>query len=161
MDQATDRWDWALLRRRARLEAGRVLDSPHDAEDATQEALLRAWRARHDCAGRPAAWVAVIARNEALRVAARPMPTPVDEPLLVAHGRMAVPPADDQVITVLDVRAALDRLGPYDRLVLALRYRADMTAREVATAIGSTESTVRVRQHRARKMVGALLKEQA
>src|SRR4051794_30860248 len=42
-------WDWNELRRSAFATSLRVLQSPHDAEDAAQEALLRAWRARGRC----------------------------------------------------------------------------------------------------------------
>src|SRR3954464_11149621 len=65
-------WDWADLRRRSRAEALRVLGDPYTADEAAQEAMTRAWRQRHRCRtpGRPTAWVAQIARNEALRVRA-------------------------------------------------------------------------------------------
>src|SRR5205823_13010441 len=66
-------WDWELLSSTALRASRGVLKSPDDAEDAAQEAMLRAWRAhqRGSQPGHPAAWMAQIARREALRVGAR------------------------------------------------------------------------------------------
>src|ERR1700755_587565 len=65
-------WDWAELRRRSRAEALRVLGDPFTADEAAQEATIRAWRQRHKCRtpGTPGPWGAQIARNEALRLRA-------------------------------------------------------------------------------------------
>src|SRR3954454_24268216 len=66
-------WDWEELRRSALANSLQVLKSHQDAEDATQEALLRAWRARDRCDANdgPRPWMGRIARNEALRLGAR------------------------------------------------------------------------------------------
>ena len=39
-------WDWAGLRKRSRAEALRVLGDPYTADEAAQEAVVRAWRQR-------------------------------------------------------------------------------------------------------------------
>src|SRR3954462_14354937 len=73
MDAPPPRSDWIALRQYCLGEALRVLRNRDDAEEAAQEALLRAWR--HRRSRRSAAWVPwvrTIARNEAFRVAARP-----------------------------------------------------------------------------------------
>ena len=41
-----DSWDWVGLRASCLRETRRVLASEHDAEEAAQDALLRAWRGR-------------------------------------------------------------------------------------------------------------------
>src|SRR5947209_9156183 len=66
-------WDWAKLRLRARATAASLLPDPHDAEDAVQEAMARAWRQRASCrqAEDPGPWLARIARNEAYRLIGR------------------------------------------------------------------------------------------
>src|SRR3954451_23426065 len=72
MDPPRTRSDWLRLRQHCLAEALRVLRDREDAEEAAQEALLRAWRHR---ASRRSAnwlpWVRAIARNEAFRIAAR------------------------------------------------------------------------------------------
>src|SRR3954471_15304189 len=72
MDAPRTSSDWLALRQYCLGEALRVLRDREDAEEAAQEALLRAWRhrrSRRSGSWRP--WVRAIARNEALRVAAR------------------------------------------------------------------------------------------
>ncbi len=55
------------------LHCYRMLGSVHDAEDATQDALLRAWRGRHGFEGRSSfrGWLYRIATNASLRVLER------------------------------------------------------------------------------------------
>src|SRR5687768_901421 len=66
-------WDWSDLRLRCLTETRRVLGHGGAAEDATQEALIRAWRQRDSCQDprRPGPWISTIARREALRLASR------------------------------------------------------------------------------------------
>ena len=45
-DHGWDSWDWNALSTSCLREARRLLDSEQDAEEAAQEALLRAWRGR-------------------------------------------------------------------------------------------------------------------
>src|SRR5437764_11921127 len=70
MDPPRTRSDWLALRQYCLREAANVLRNREDAEEAAQEALLRAWR--HRGSRRSASWlpwVRTIARNEALRIA--------------------------------------------------------------------------------------------
>src|SRR4051794_41348361 len=64
-------WDWATVHRLALREARTILGPGPDAEDAAQEAAMRAWRRRATCRDAPGAWVRTIAQNEALRTAGR------------------------------------------------------------------------------------------
>src|SRR3954470_14824235 len=65
--------DWGGARERCVREARRILRDGHAAEEAAQEAVLRAWRHRRTCRNGEAwiPWLVQIARREALRVAAR------------------------------------------------------------------------------------------
>src|SRR4051812_50121419 len=62
-------WDWATVHRLALREARTILGAGPDAEDAAQEAAMRAWRRRATCRDAPGAWGRTIAHNEALRTA--------------------------------------------------------------------------------------------
>jgi len=120
-----------------------------DAEDVAQNALIRAWRMRHACRSADAkAWLRQIARNESLRAhAAQRAHATLD--LVGERGE-----DDAAVETVperLSVDAALQRLEPLDRRLLALRYEADMTQSRIAELLGMPEGTVKVRLHRARR----------
>lgn len=159
MHSSTDQWDWSVLGPLALREAGLVLTAHHDAEDAAQDALVRAWRARHRCTGVPAAYVKAIARNEALRLATRRSPTPHDDPFAACPAAAVEAPADDVVHMRLEVSRALDRLPPYDRLLVTLYYGLDESAARVANRLEMKEATVRVRLFRARKTLRAILEE--
>lgn len=146
-----ERWDWQGLRGCCLREARRVLGDDPQAEDAAQEALFRAWRHRSRCrvGERPESWVRRIARNEALRLAARVRPEPCD-----AHERpdpIGSPLDVERLAGAVDLRRALKRLSVDDRHLLVLRYVADLTQPEVAKRTGVAEGTAKVKLHRARK----------
>jgi RNA polymerase sigma-70 factor (ECF subfamily) len=146
-------WDWAAIRVRCLREARRMLDCERDAEEAVQEALLRAWRchAQQREPGAELGWVLRITRNEALRSHARRQRRPelgADTDALPERGN-----ADDALgtlLTALDVRTALGELSAEDVMLLRLRYERDLTQPRVAQVAGLPEGTVKVRLHRLR-----------
>jgi RNA polymerase sigma-70 factor (ECF subfamily) len=154
-------WDWAKLRSRCLREARRLLPGT-EAEEAVQEALVRAWTRRHACRTpeAPLPWMLEITRNESRRLlqrrARRLHPTPVD-PL------PCEPEAEDDALTGTTTRVtveqALARLEDADRRVLRLRYADDLTQAEVARRLGVPEGTVKVRLHRARGRLRTLLED--
>ena len=129
-----------------------------DAEDAAQEALVRAWQAwprlRDAAAFRP--WLLRITVNvcrdwqRGYFGASRRLMEPLDvseaADLLATIG--GDPGASDQMAS-LDLRAAVNRLEPAYRVVVALRYYAGMDASEVGAALGIPPATVRTRLRRA------------
>jgi len=54
------------------------------------------------------------------------------------------------VLTRIDVQRALGELSPADRLMVRLRYEADLTHPSVAVALGLSVANVKVRLHRLR-----------
>jgi RNA polymerase sigma-70 factor, ECF subfamily len=136
------------LRTRCYREAVRVLPRA-DAEEAVQEALVRAWLRRDACRSpeAPLPWLLEITRNEARRVLGRRARLGSLEPLHPA------PTEDDALAGAavrLTVEQALGTLAERDRRVLHLRYAEDLTQVEVARRMGLPEATVKVRLHRAR-----------
>lgn len=144
-DECQRDWDWRALRAVSQVEIRRVLGGDSAVEDATQEALVRAWRKRASCQtpANPIPWMRVIARREALRLVGRDREAPLD----------ATDPqstSDPDAITTIDLTRAVGRLGPAERAVLVLRYWQDLTQIEAARRLKIPAGTARVRLHRAR-----------
>jgi RNA polymerase sigma-70 factor (ECF subfamily) len=139
-------WDWSRVRAQCLREAQGVLGSTGTAEDAAQEAAVRVWRRRDSCRTpeRPEAWVAVIARNEALRLAGQPRAGPLEaaaEPVEDSH--------EDGVLVQASLERAIAGLSGLDRALVRGRYWEDMDYRQLSRRLHVSEGTARVRIHRA------------
>jgi RNA polymerase sigma-70 factor (ECF subfamily) len=139
-------WDWGLVHAQCLREAQGVLGRSGGAEDAAQEAAVRAWRRQDSCQTpeRPQPWVATIARNEALRIAARPVTDPLE-----AAGEPAEDSHEDEVLVHADMDRAIAALSGVDREVIRGRYWDDLDYRQLGRLLHVPEGTVRVRLHRA------------
>jgi RNA polymerase sigma-70 factor (ECF subfamily) len=159
---ATSDWDWSGLRSRCFREAARLLPRA-DAEEAVQEALVRAWLRRDACRSpdAPLPWVLEITRNEARRLMGREARR--------GHRELVDPLAEHPdrdhddfagATTRMSVEHALGRLGDRDQRMLRLRYAEDLSQGEVARRLGVPEGTVKVRLHRARRRLRRLLEDE-
>ncbi len=139
-----------LIRRVYAYAAYRVGDGP-DAEDVTSATFERALRYRHtfdERRGDPAAWLIGIASRCVSEHLGR-NPTPVGElPEQEAPGELAADAA-----ARIDVHRAVASLSDRDRELVALRYGADLTARQIADLLGLRTNAVEVALHR---MLGTL-----
>jgi RNA polymerase sigma-70 factor (ECF subfamily) len=127
-----------------------------EAEDAVQEALIKAHRAlgrfRTGAPFRP--WLLQIVANEA-RNRRRSAGRRVGLALRVAEDRPsdAAAPSPEAAILAGEARTvllgAMDRLSEDDRLVLAYRYFLDLSEAETAGALGVPRGTVKSRTSRA------------
>jgi RNA polymerase sigma-70 factor (ECF subfamily) len=144
-------WDWTGLRQRCRSEAMRVLRDPHAADDAAQEAMTRAWRQRASCRtpASPEAWVARIARNEALRL--RGTERRQVELAVRAEAQGVEGTFDEALLHSLSMRRALDVLSDDERRLVSMRYDSDLSQPAIARILGVPEGTVKVRLHRIRQ----------
>lgn len=126
--------------------------SRHDAEDAAQDAFMRAWAriATFDPSRRFSVWLFTIAAREATGNwrKRRNTPTPVS-----SSGREEA--ADDRSLGVW--RAAERVLDAETMSAVWLRYAADLEPGEIAAVLGRTSVGVRVMLHRARKKIAAEL----
>ncbi|MCJ7710370.1 MAG: sigma-70 family RNA polymerase sigma factor, partial [Chloroflexi bacterium] len=118
------------------------------AQDAAQAALWNAWRKlpalRDPASLRP--WLMSVAANEARAILRRERRHPVVELAMAAEASGHDEPADG--IDQLDLTNALHRLTPDDRVLVALRYVADLDSGEIGAMTGRSASGVRTRLSR-------------
>ena len=129
-----------------------------DAEDVTSEVFERAVRygASFDPRkGDPLAWLLGIARRVIADAGAA-------RPLLVARDEERIAPGDvgEDVASRLTLIAALASLEERDRDLIALRYGADLTARQIGLVLEITTHAVEVALQRALDRLRAKLPEE-
>jgi RNA polymerase sigma-70 factor, ECF subfamily len=141
-------------------QALRVVHCPVAADEAAQEAIVRAWRHRASCRRpeHPQGWLRQIAHNEAVRLACRrPNEVLVDVPLAAADGRTD---DEDAVEDRLLFTGILGTLSQADQELARLRYYEDLTCAKLADHFGLSEATVKVRLHRLRLKLRQTLEAQ-
>jgi RNA polymerase sigma-70 factor (ECF subfamily) len=133
-----------------------ILRHPFDAEDALQDAFVRAWRQlpglRDVEQWQP--WFRRIAVNTAIdigrrRNALRIVPLGFHEPPPAADGSVGLADRDE-------IGQAMGHLDANDRALLALRFGQDLELPDVAAALSIPLGTAKSRLHRA---LGRLRKE--
>jgi RNA polymerase sigma-70 factor (ECF subfamily) len=135
-----------------------VLHEPQAAEDATQEAFLRVWRAAgavDPARGAPSAWLFAVARNSALNIARQRVATPV-------HDHESGRGEQDGARTLVDrfwLAGALSRLPEDERAAIELAYFADLSHSQVAARLGEPLGTVKSRIRRALGRLADLMEE--
>jgi RNA polymerase sigma-70 factor (ECF subfamily) len=146
-----------LVRRVYAYAAYRLGDGP-DAEDATSDAFERALRYRRSYdrkKGEPAAWLLGIARRCVDDVFAAKLPVSDVDVESTAPGSL-----EPDAIRRLSVRDAVQQLDERSRELVALRYGADLTARQIGELLGERTNTVEVALHRALGKLRAILADE-
>ena len=159
--------DWLLARYRRRVVrlAAHILRRSGDAEDAAQEAFVRAFRSLHAFrgSGRFYPWLYQIVVRVCLdmrRLARWDAEVPMEALVDTAAGSDAgLGAADSRML----VEALLDRISPPMRAMLVLRELEGLEYEEIARIMGIPVGRVRWRLHAARaefqKLLGEVLKE--
>jgi RNA polymerase sigma-70 factor (ECF subfamily) len=140
------------------LHVATALIGPADAEDAAQEALLRgmrSWGTLRDV-GALHTWLLRITYNVCTdwrrgrfgtaRRLTQPLPEDDEELALALLGEG---PGSSDHAAALDLRAAISRLDAGLRVVVALRYYANVDATDIGAMLHLPASTVRTRLRRA------------
>jgi RNA polymerase sigma-70 factor (ECF subfamily) len=138
-----------------------MLRSDADAEDVTQDAMLTVLTSLNTYRPRAgasfAAWVTTIALNTVRRRFRRRRPE------LTTTGELPEPPDDgadpaDDLDRARRRRAlliALAELPERERVIVSLRYGAELTASDIGAAVGIEPATIRKILERARTRLGA------
>ena len=140
-----------------------------EAEDLTQESLVRAWRAldRFDGA-HPRAWLLTILRHTHVNMNRRRRPDTVEDigvlpGISPAFGQVADPTPEEQIVRDIlpdDLERAIDSLDPKFSTVLVLVDVNGLSYAEAAGTLGVPVGTVMSRLSRARERVRAHLRAQ-
>jgi len=139
----------------------RMLGDPAEAEDAAQETFLRAYNklATYQPERKFVNWVLSIASHhciDRLRRKNRAPQLSLDGPLPPLWLASEAPQPEHVVAKNQareQVRQVLDTLPADYRLVVVLRYWYGMSYQEIATTTDNTESAIKSRLHRARRMM--------
>ena len=167
-EQVVRRWGGRML-----AAARRILGREEDAQDALQEAFLSAFRGleRFEGQARLGTWLQRIAINAALmkrRSASRRDERELDEllPGFTEHGHHAAAGgrwgeaasagAEREESRAL-VRASIERLPETYRIALLLRDIEELDNEELAERLGVSVNAAKIRVHRARLALRALL----
>ena len=154
MDEAFDRFyqrHLSLVRATALAKTG----DPSQADDLTQETMLRAWRAfeslkNRDDAGQRA-WLLTALRHRAVEAWRRSKPEePLSETLTETEGDTALK---------LDVARALSTLSDSDRELIVLRYFEGCDATEIGSILSLPPGTVRRKLGEARTRLERALQD--
>jgi RNA polymerase sigma-70 factor (ECF subfamily) len=149
----------------------RYVKNPDDAADVTQKTFVRAYRSLASFRGESAlgTWLTRIAINLSLnhlRDHARERParatddiTELADPALMTQATGASRIIREQQSAAL--QSAIDSLPERQRLVLSLRVFDELSFREVAELVGSSENAAKVNFHHAVKRLRTLMTQDA
>lgn len=139
--------------------AYRMLGNPAEAEEAAQETFVRIYRrlGTYDPERKLASWVLAIASHYCIdrlrrrRLVSLPLEeVQIDPPSEPAEGPEPRLLAREKE---REIQALLAELPEAYRLVLVLRYWQDLSYEEMARTLGTSESAVKARLHRARALM--------
>jgi RNA polymerase sigma-70 factor (ECF subfamily) len=154
--------------------AYRLLGNRQDAEDAAQEAFVRAFRAldTFDVERPFAPWIKRITTNHCFNLLEKARIRPaIPEAELAAPGEEALTldrwahhnPTPEQSLMVKEqaagIRTAILQLPPQFRAVIELRHFQQLSYDEIADALKRPLSSVKSDLFRARKMLAQIIKE--
>jgi RNA polymerase sigma factor (sigma-70 family) len=127
-----------------------------EAEDVVSDVFERALRYRESydpARGEPLAWLLGIARRSIEDARLRGA-----EPTVAEAIEQASPhDVEDTAVQRLSLAASINQLDERDRDLLALRYGADLSARQIGSIVGLKTNAVEVALHRALARLRALL----
>lgn len=149
----------------ALLACAAALVGPADAEDAAQEAILRAWQAWgsvYDLSGLRG-WLLRITINVCRdwrrgrfgTVRARTQSLDASGEASLAW--FATDPGTSDITGALDLRAAVNRLDEETRVIILLRFYVGLDSSEIGAGLGLPAATVRTRLRRGLQRLRTLL----
>jgi RNA polymerase sigma-70 factor (ECF subfamily) len=144
--------------------AHQVLGDAHEAEDAVQAAVCKAWSGLGELHDPEAVvgWVAKITRHAAIDMRRKRRDRATDDDELAArdpgaHDAPLAEQADERDV----MRGLIARLPDNQAIVVTLRFYEDMDGPAIARRLGMTDNAVRVRLHRALERLEQMMRDRA
>jgi RNA polymerase sigma-70 factor (ECF subfamily) len=141
--------------------AYQVLGDAHEAEDAVQGAVCKAWSSLGELNNAEAVvgWVARITRNMAIDAARKKRERAVgdDELMKMDAGAEDVPLAE-QADERAAMRSLIAQLPDNQAIVVTMRFYDGLDGPAIAKRLGMTDNAVRVRLHRGLERLGQLMR---
>jgi RNA polymerase sigma-70 factor (ECF subfamily) len=150
-----------------------ILSNDADAADATQDALLSAWRqlprlrdpaAFDSWLNRIVANAALMARRHRVRlreVSVRPTGPAAESPQPVPRQDLQARTQMDEFVDNDAIARAFDRLRPQDRMILVLHHVEERPVAEIARSLGIPVGTAKWRLHAARRALEKAMEAEA
>jgi RNA polymerase sigma-70 factor (ECF subfamily) len=142
--------------------AARMLGSLDAAEDAVQDALVRAFDRLAECREpeKFAGWLFLILRNRCFAERRRHKRT---EPLVPDRSDVAAPERSDSAVEQVEraraLEQALEQLTPEQREAFVLKHVEGLPYKEIAELTGATVASLKMRVHRAYDQLRELMKD--
>lgn len=137
--------------------ARRLLVSHDDAQDAVQETFIKVYRSFHSLKEAKAlrSWIYRIATNEALRIIERnKTPRLLTESIDDSATDIAAADYTDYTdLEAVKLQKAILSLPPKQQAVFNMRYYDEMEYQQIAEAMETTVSTVKVNYHLAKEKI--------
>ncbi len=134
-------------------------ETAEDLTQATFERALRAWSRFDPTRGSQSAWLLTIARNTLVDHHRRGGPM-IEQPL-GEHGEPTVEGPEEATVRSSSLAQALAGLGERDRELVALRFGADLTGREIAQLTGLSLDNVHQILSRSLRRLRTLIEDDA
>jgi len=141
--------------------AYQVLGDAHEAEDAVQASVCKAWSSLGELSDPKAVvgWVAKITRHTAIDLRRKRRERVADDAELASldSGALDVPlaeQADERAV----MRALIAQLPDNQAIVVTMRFYEGLDGPAIAKKLGMTDNAVRVRLHRGLDRLGQLLR---
>jgi RNA polymerase sigma-70 factor (ECF subfamily) len=130
-----------------------ILGNRPDAEDAVQEAFLRAWKFRNALAKESSfkPWLYRVVVNSCNSKLRQEIPHRDHRTDGTELDDLTSDDTTGRIALSHDVRRALADLPVHQRIVIVLRYFADLSERDIAVAIARKPGTVKSRLNEARR----------
>ncbi|MDR1227053.1 MAG: RNA polymerase sigma factor [Prevotellaceae bacterium] len=140
----------------------RIVRSPQDAEELAQDVFVKAFENLHKFKGgsRLATWLFKITYNTAISfVRKKRLSTVALNEQVASYDFSAEKSARDKEEQLNKLELALLQLNEKDRSIVALHYLNHHAVAEIAAITGFSESSVKVKLHRARKKLQDLMEK--